>query len=63
MNMCGMGCTLYIRCELSIHQMNVKKFWGVRYTKVRVIYWRIRYVHLLHLQHKYKWYSKHSSLI
>jgi hypothetical protein len=42
----GMGCLLYIRCALSIHQKNVEKVWGALYTSVSVIYQKIQYLNL-----------------
>jgi hypothetical protein len=42
----GMGCTLHIRCALSIHQQECRKVWGARYTLVHVIYWKIWYLFL-----------------
>jgi hypothetical protein len=38
MNMCGMGCALYIRCALSIHQKECQKVWGARYLPENTLY-------------------------
>jgi hypothetical protein len=41
-----MGCALYIRCALFIHQKECRKIWGALYTSVRVIHRKIRHLGL-----------------
>jgi hypothetical protein len=56
-----MGCAVYIRCALSIHQKEFQKVWGARYTSVRVIYRKIRYLN--HSQNYFRIYLSFESLL